>query len=73
MKQQGNFILLECSEFNSWLDKQKVTRKITTLQGHHTWSPNYTTRKNQDPFKCLEGMRNSHLKQGWAATGQHFQ
>ncbi|WP_071784184.1 peptidoglycan recognition protein family protein [Paenibacillus antibioticophila] len=39
---------------------------------HHTWKPNYTTRKNQDPFECLEGMRRSHLASGWAATGQHF-
>jgi hypothetical protein len=72
MKQQGNFLLLERSEFKDWLDKQKVTRKITTLQVHHTWSPNYSTRKNQDPFKCLQGMRNSHLANGWSGTGQHF-
>lgn len=72
MKQQGNFLLLEQSEFRDWLNKQTVTRKIKTLQVHHTWKPNYSTRKNQDPFVCLEGMRRSHLASGWAATGQHF-
>ncbi|MBA9088576.1 hypothetical protein FHR92_005093 [Fontibacillus solani] len=72
MKQQGNFLLLEKSEFRDWLNKQTVTRKIKTLQVHHTWKLNYTTRKNQDPFDCLEGMRRSHLASGWSATGQHF-
>ncbi|MFB5759123.1 peptidoglycan recognition protein family protein [Paenibacillus medicaginis] len=73
MKQQGNFLLLECSEFREWLKKQSVTRNIRVLQVHHTASPNYSTRKNQDHFKCLEGMRNYHIDtNGWAATGQNI-
>ncbi|OZB98002.1 peptidoglycan recognition family protein [Paenibacillus sp. XY044] len=72
MQQKGNFLLLERDEFRDWLKKQNVTRKITHLQVHHTYLPNYTTRKNQDPFKCLEGMRNSHLSQGWNDIGQNF-
>lgn len=72
MQQKGNFLLLERDEFRDWLKKQNVTRKIKTLQVHHTYLPNYTTRKNQDPFKCLEGMRNDHLKQGWNDIGQNF-
>jgi hypothetical protein len=63
---------MELSEFKGWLDSQKITRPITKLQVHHTWLPNYTTRINQDPFKCLEGMRNSHLAKGWSGTGQHL-
>ncbi|MBT2759829.1 peptidoglycan recognition family protein [Paenibacillus sp. ISL-20] len=72
MIRNGNFLLMEKSEFRDWLKQQAVTRPIKTLQVHHTWIPNYTTRKNQDPFKCLEGMRNSHLKQGWVDIGQNF-
>ncbi|MNS66842.1 N-acetylmuramoyl-L-alanine amidase [compost metagenome] len=72
MKQQGNFLLLERNELQAWIAQKEVTRKIDRLQVHHTWVPNYSTRKGQDHFKCLEGMRTSHLKNGWAATGQHF-
>lgn len=70
--QKGNFLLLEKSEFREWLKKQTVIRPIEYLQVHHTYLPNYSTRRNQDPFKCLEGMRNSHLASGWAATGQNI-
>lgn len=76
--QKGNFLLLEKSEFREWLKKQTVTRPIDKLQVHHTGAPNYTTRRiingiaNQDVFTCLEGMRNYHLSQGWAATGQNI-
>lgn len=64
---------MEPSEFQGWLDSQNITRPITKLQVHHTWLPNYTTRINQDHFKCLEGMRNSHInKNGWSATGQNI-
>lgn len=78
MKQQGYFLLLDKSEFCEWLQKQDVTRSISKLQVHHTWKPNYITRKvvngigQQDTFTCLEGMRNTHLAAGWAMTGQHI-
>ena len=29
-------------EFKSWLKKQKVTRKVTRLQVHHMWMPDYS-------------------------------
>ncbi|PIH58295.1 peptidoglycan recognition family protein [Paenibacillus sp. LK1] len=69
---KGNFLLLESSEFFGWLQQQKITRTITRLQVHHTWLPNYATRKNQDHFKCLEGIRNTHLANGWNGTGQNI-
>ncbi|WP_440110407.1 peptidoglycan recognition protein family protein [Paenibacillus sp. QZ-Y1] len=79
MIQKGNFLLLEISEFRSWLQKQKVTRRIKGLQVHHTGVPNYSTRKmvngvaQQDHFKCLEGMRDFHINTNkWKATGQHI-
>jgi hypothetical protein len=70
---KGNFLLMDKSEFREWLTKQSITRSITRLQVHHTWSPNYTTRRNQDHFKCLEGMRDYHVKtNGWSCTGQNI-
>lgn len=79
MEQKGNFLVLSRQEFRDWLNKKTVTRTIKRLQVHHTAAPNYTTRKvvggvaEQDRFKCLEGMRNDHIKNnGWSATGQHI-
>ncbi|AZS17379.1 peptidoglycan recognition family protein [Paenibacillus lutimineralis] len=69
---KGNFLLLELPEFRPWILKQHITRGISRLQVHHTWLPNYSTRKGQDHFKCLEGMRNSHLANGWSGTGQNI-
>lgn len=72
MMTKGNFLLMESSEFYDWLQKQKITRAISKLQVHHTWLPNYSTRRNQDHFKCLEGIRNTHLANGWSGTGQNI-
>lgn len=78
MIQKGNFLLLHVDQFKEWLSKQKITRSIKTLQVHHTWLPNYETRKvfngigKQDKFVCSEGMRNSHLKNGMSHTAQNI-
>lgn len=69
---KGNFILMDVGEFRSWLASQKVTRTIAKLQVHHTWRPNYSTRRGQDHFACLEGIRRSHLANGWSGTGQNI-
>jgi hypothetical protein len=79
MQTKGNFLLMELSEFQAWLEKQVITRAVSKVQFHHTASPNYTTRKmvngvaTQDHFKCLEGMRDYHIiTNGWSATGQNI-
>ena len=72
MLTKGNFLLMESSELQRWLQQQKITRLINKLQVHHTWLPNYSTRRNQDHFKALEGIRNTHLANGWTATGQNI-
>lgn len=70
---KGNFLLMEKSEFRDWLKQQAITRPIQYLQVHHTYRPNYSTRKNQDPFTCLEGMRNNHVNNNrWNDIGQNF-
>ena len=44
MKTQNGFVMLESAkDVKEWLAKQKVTRSITRLQVHHTFSPDYTT------------------------------
>lgn len=41
MKTQYGFTLMTIGEFETWLIQQKVTRRITVIQEHHTWSPCY--------------------------------
>ena len=49
MKTQNGFTLLENKEdVKKWLNKQKVTRKITRLQVHHMDMPNYSTWEKTD-------------------------
>ena len=49
MKTQDGFTMLEsASEIKTYLDKQKVTRKITRLQVHHMDLPNYDTWEKTD-------------------------
>ncbi len=68
----NNFIVMSRDEFRPWLQQQKITRSITRLQVHHTWSPAYKDFKDGDEFKRLEAMRNYHLSQGWNAIGQNI-
>ena len=49
MKTKNGFTLLENKEdVKKWLSKQKVTRKITRLQVHNTFLPDYTTWEKTD-------------------------
>ena len=49
MKTQKGFTLIEkISEIKTYLDKQAVTRKITRLQVHNTFLPDYTTWEKTD-------------------------
>ena len=49
MKTKNGFTLLEnAKEVKDWLSKQKVTRKITRLQVHNTFLPDYTTWEKTD-------------------------
>ena len=49
MKTQNGFTLLENKkDVKDWLAKQKVTRKITRLQVHNTFLPDYTTWEKTD-------------------------
>ena len=49
MKTKNGFTLLENEkDVKDWLAKQKVTRKITRLQVHNTFLPDYTTWEKTD-------------------------
>ncbi|RXZ78226.1 N-acetylmuramoyl-L-alanine amidase [Paenibacillaceae bacterium] len=74
MKTTLNFILFDShSEFAAWLASQKVSRKITMIQNHHTWLPNYTQFNGSNHFERLEAMRNFHMKSnGFAEVAQQL-
>ncbi len=72
MQANNNFLVMDHDEFRPWLQQQTITRSITRLQVHHTWSPAYKDFKDGDEFKRLEAMRNYHLSQGWNAIGQNI-
>ena len=74
VQQKGNFILFETrEEFGEWLLKQKVSRKISIIQNHHTWVPNYSHFNGKNHFERLEAMRNSHMKdRGFKDIAQHL-
>jgi len=71
MRQDGQFIELNRSEFLSWLMNQNITRKITHIQNHHTWSPNYSN--GDDSIQLSKDMKNYHVNtEGWADIGQNL-
>ncbi len=52
--------------------KQEVSRKITMIQNHHTWLPDYTSF-NDNHFQQVQGMKNFHVNErGWSDIGQHI-
>lgn len=72
MKTRNGFILLKRSEFKSWVMRQTVNRKITMIQNHHTWLPDYTSF-DDNHFQKVQGMKNFHVNQrGWSDIGQHI-
>ena len=48
MKTQNGFTLMNKNEIGPYLAKQNVTRKITRLQVHNTFLPDYTTWEKTD-------------------------
>ena len=72
METQGNFTLLEVNEFSKWLHQQGITRKIFSVQQHHTWKPDYTHFKGDNHFRLQESMKDCHLARGFSDIAQHF-
>lgn len=72
MKAVGKFILLNSSEFASWLDMQIITRKISLVQQHHTYLPAYKTFKGNNHFELCKSMENTHIERGFSEIAQTF-
>lgn len=68
-----SFNLFNLREFEQYISKLNVNRKIKLVQLHHTYSPNYGHFNGANHIKLQEGMRNYHVNSnGWSDIGQHF-
>jgi len=61
------------SEFKTWMMRQNIARKVTMIQNHHTYIPDYTTFKGNNHFKLVIGMKNYHVNvKRWSDIGQQI-
>lgn len=70
----SDFILIETpAKFYDWLKEQNITRKITRIQNHHTWKPDYGGFLGDNHESLHNGMRNYHINNnGWSDIAQTF-
>lgn len=69
----GQFILMTREQFRDWLFNQKITRRITWFQEHHTWWPSYKDFNNSNHFSLMYQMKDLHVKQmGWSDISQQL-
>lgn len=73
MKTQYGFTLMTIGEFETWLIQQKVTRRITVIQEHHTWSPSYKQFNGSNHLQLQKNMRDYHVNNAnYADIAQNF-
>ena len=72
METQGKFILMNADEFQQFLIAAVISRRITHVQNHHTWSPSYRNFNGGNHFEKLTGMEASHIQRGFNEIGQHI-
>lgn len=73
MNMQGEHILMTKEEFRDWLFNQKIKRKISLIQQHHTWVPDYSRFNHSNHFGLLTGMENFHKNtMGWKHIAQNI-
>lgn len=66
------FTKMSPTEFTFWLSKQTVSRKITKIQLHHTWSPSYAQFNGNNHFNIQSGMKSYHMSVGYSNIAQNF-
>ena len=65
--------LMTVEKFKSYISGCKITRKISKVQLHHTYSPSYKNFDGSNHLKLQEGMKNYHVKTNcWSDIAQHF-
>lgn len=65
--------LMDVKDFKNYLDSLKITRKITVVQLHHTYSPAYAQFTGNNHITLQNGMSDYHVKtRGYADIAQTF-
>jgi hypothetical protein len=74
MLQQGQFILMNISEFNNWLKSIRVGRYVYRIQNHHTAIPGYSGFNGSNQFTMMQGMKDYHMgpPNNMIDIAQHF-
>ncbi len=68
-----DYKLMDAGEFKKHLDGLKITRKITVVQLHHTYSPAYKEFNGANHIELQRSMRNYHINtRGFADIAQNF-
>lgn len=71
--QNGFTMFTKPEDFRTWLRTQKITRKITRLQVHHTFLPDYSNWAKDDPFRRQKNMKEYHINElGWDDIAQQL-
>lgn len=63
MRTKGKFILCTIDEFDDWLESAGVSRSISLIQNHHTWSPSYAHFTGNNHFGLLTAMEDFHVRE----------
>lgn len=70
---QGQYVLMTREEFKDWIFNHKFTRKVRTIQQHHTQYPSYQQFTGSNHFALLKGMEEYHVKvMGWRNISQQL-
>lgn len=73
MQTKYGFTLMTVSEFEKWIKTVSVSRSITLLQAHHTWSPSFAQFNGSNHFTLQQNMKNYHVNSaGYADIAQNF-
>lgn len=73
MQTKYGFTLMTVSEFEKWIKTVSVSRSITLLQVHHTWSPSFVQFNGSNHFTLQQNMKNYHVNScGYADIAQNF-
>jgi hypothetical protein len=63
MQTKGKFILCTMDEFDDWLESAGVSRAISLIQNHHTWSPSYANFTGDNHFCLLTNIEEYHIRE----------
>jgi N-acetylmuramoyl-L-alanine amidase len=73
MQTQFGFTKFSVVEFENWIASVSISRNISKIQEHHTWSPNYSSFDGANHFALQRGMKNYHVNHnGWTDIGQNL-